>query len=139
MSLLWLLLLPLPILVSFSFGAYERDRGDIHAFCCLGYGIYVIFAIFNFLFIPIVYFFYPETKGRSLEELDVMFAKAHDEKVSPVKMAQLMPKLEGVALERELAHYFGETGHPDGSNDEKVHGPGSDSTTHYNGKPKETT
>ncbi|CDH56854.1 sugar transporter stl1 [Lichtheimia corymbifera JMRC:FSU:9682] len=69
----------------------------------IGYGIYVIFAIFNFLFIPIVYFFYPETKGRSLEELDVVFAKANEENISPVKMAQKMPKLEGAALERELA------------------------------------
>ncbi|KAI9252865.1 general substrate transporter [Phascolomyces articulosus] len=72
----------------------------------IGYGIYVIFAIFNFLFIPIVYFWYPETKGRSLEELDVMFAKANEENVSPVKMAQRMPKLEGSELERELAKYF---------------------------------
>ncbi|KAI7855210.1 general substrate transporter [Circinella umbellata] len=72
----------------------------------IGYGIYVIFAIFNFLFIPIVYFWYPETKGRSLEELDVMFAKANEENVSPVKMAQRMPKLDGNDLERELARYF---------------------------------
>ncbi|KAI9321300.1 general substrate transporter [Dichotomocladium elegans] len=75
----------------------------------IGYGIYVIFTIFNFFFIPIVYFFYPETKGRSLEELDVMFAKANEEKISPVKMAQRMEKLEGAALERELARYFGNT------------------------------
>ncbi|KAI8137993.1 general substrate transporter [Fennellomyces sp. T-0311] len=72
----------------------------------IGYGIYIIFAIFNFLFIPIVYFFYPETKGRSLEELDVLFAKANEDKMSPVKMAKTMPKLEGADLERELARYF---------------------------------
>ncbi|CDS14392.1 hypothetical protein LRAMOSA06561 [Lichtheimia ramosa] len=81
----------------------------------IGYGIYVIFAIFNFLFIPIVYFFYPETKGRSLEELDVVFAKANEENVSPVKMAQKMPKLEGAALERELARYFDDGSSAEGS------------------------
>ncbi|CDS14393.1 hypothetical protein LRAMOSA06562 [Lichtheimia ramosa] len=84
----------------------------------IGYGIYVIFAIFNFLFIPIVYFFYPETKGRSLEELDVVFAKAYEENVSPVKMAYKMPKLEGAALERELARYFDDGSSAEGSHND---------------------
>ena len=35
-----------------------------------------------------------------------MFAKANEENVSPVKMAQKMPKLDGSDLERELARYF---------------------------------
>lgn len=101
----------------------------------LGYGIYVIFAVFNFCFIPIVYFFYPETKGRSLEELDVLFAKAHDEKVSPVKMAKRMPHLEGAALERELAYYF-DNGSSEGSQAEKA--PASTSVSSAdNEKPKE--
>ncbi|KAI8137994.1 general substrate transporter [Fennellomyces sp. T-0311] len=93
----------------------------------IGYGIYVIFAIFNFLFIPIVYFFYPETKGRSLEEMDVVFAKANEEKVSPVKMAQIMPPLEGHELERELARYFDDGSTADGSptDTEKGHRKGS--------------
>ncbi|KAI7855212.1 general substrate transporter [Circinella umbellata] len=72
----------------------------------IGYGIYVIFAILNFLFIPIIYFYFPETKGRSLEEMDVVFAKANAEGVSPVKMAFDMPHYEGHELERELAKYF---------------------------------
>eukprot|EP01113_Clastostelium_recurvatum_P006022 TRINITY_DN12721_c0_g1_i1.p1 TRINITY_DN12721_c0_g1~~TRINITY_DN12721_c0_g1_i1.p1 ORF type:complete len:429 (-),score=66.28 TRINITY_DN12721_c0_g1_i1:29-1315(-) len=35
--------------------------------------IFIIFAVCNFLIIPIVYLFYPETANRSLEELDVLF------------------------------------------------------------------
>lgn len=34
---------------------------------------YTIFAVINFLMIPTVYFFYPETAGRSLEEMDKVF------------------------------------------------------------------
>ncbi|ORY97995.1 sugar transporter [Syncephalastrum racemosum] len=85
----------------------------------IGYGIYVIFAIFNALFIPIIYFFYPETKGRSLEEIDVIFAKANEQGVSPVKMAATMEKLEGAELERELARYF-DNGSSPASTAEKV-------------------
>lgn len=45
---------------------------------------YIIFAVFNFLFIPIIYFFLVETKKRSLEELDVIFAAGGN----PVKEEQ---------------------------------------------------
>ncbi|KAK5165564.1 uncharacterized protein LTR77_009093 [Saxophila tyrrhenica] len=44
------------------------------AFANIGYKTYIIFAIFNFLFVPVLYFFLVETKKRSLEELDVVFA-----------------------------------------------------------------
>lgn len=39
------------------------------------FGCYLFFAIINALFIPTIYFFYPETAGRSLEEIDLIFAK----------------------------------------------------------------
>jgi hypothetical protein len=35
---------------------------------------YFLFAGFNLLWMPIVYFFYPETKDRSLESIDAMFS-----------------------------------------------------------------
>lgn len=77
------------------------------AFANLGYQTYIIFAIFNAAIIPCVYFYFPEPKGRSLEELDVIFASAHADGVSPVKRAAKMPKLEDNALEAELIKYFG--------------------------------
>jgi MFS family permease len=77
------------------------------AFANLQYNTYTMFAVFNAALLPAVYFFFPEPKGRSLEELDVIFAKAHAEGVSPVKMAKNMPKLEGRDLDIEIARYWG--------------------------------
>jgi hypothetical protein len=37
--------------------------------------IHPVFAIFNLVFIPVVYFSYPETANRTLEDLDDYFAK----------------------------------------------------------------
>lgn len=42
----------------------------------LGYKFYVIWTVLNLLFVPIIYFFYPETSSRSLEVIDQMF-EAH--------------------------------------------------------------
>lgn len=57
------------------------------------WGIYLFFALVNFVGIPFAYFFYVETAGRDLEEVDVIFAKAHVEKKWPFQVAQQMPKL----------------------------------------------
>lgn len=35
----------------------------------------MIFAVLNAAFIPMVYFFYPETKGLELEDIPLLFAK----------------------------------------------------------------
>ena len=43
-----------------------------------------MFAALNAFIIPVVYFCFPETAGRSLEDMDVIFALAHKEGVSPV-------------------------------------------------------
>lgn len=62
------------------------------------------FAGLNLLFLPILYFFYPETAGRSLEEIDLIFAKGHEEKLNYVKAAQSLPRLseaEVAAMARE--------------------------------------
>lgn len=36
----------------------------------LQWKFYIIWTVFNFSFLPIVYFLYPETAGRSLEDMD---------------------------------------------------------------------
>lgn len=43
----------------------------------LGWKFYIIWTVFNFSFVPIVYFFYPETADRTLEDLDRYF-REHD-------------------------------------------------------------
>lgn len=39
----------------------------------IGWRYYLMWAIFNFSFIPLVYFLYPETKGLHLEQVDHIF------------------------------------------------------------------
>ncbi|KAF1729513.1 Sugar transporter STL1 [Beauveria bassiana] len=46
------------------------------AFANIGYKTYVIFAVINAFMVPSVYFFFPETKLRSLEEMDAIFKKS---------------------------------------------------------------
>lgn len=57
------------------------------SFANLGWKTYIIYAVLNASFIPIIYFFLVETKGRSLEELDIVFAAPGD----PVKNEKRMP------------------------------------------------
>ncbi|CAG7933256.1 unnamed protein product [Penicillium olsonii] len=57
------------------------------------WGIYLFFALVNFCAIPFAWFFYAETAGRDLEEVDIIFAKAHVEKKWPYRVAQELPKL----------------------------------------------
>lgn len=45
------------------------------AFSSIGYQTYIIFAVINAFIFPVVYFFYPETAYRSLEEMDSIFQK----------------------------------------------------------------
>ncbi|KAF7874001.1 hypothetical protein EAF04_002673 [Stromatinia cepivora] len=43
------------------------------AFNSIGYKTYIIFAVINFVMMPVIYFFYPETAYRNLEEIDSIF------------------------------------------------------------------
>jgi hypothetical protein len=43
----------------------------------IGWKTYIIFAILNAVWVPIIYTFYPETKGLELEDVDRIFAKEH--------------------------------------------------------------
>jgi hypothetical protein len=44
-------------------------------FATIGYRTYIIFAVVNAAIFPIVYLFFPETRYRSLEEMDLIFKK----------------------------------------------------------------
>ncbi|KAJ8486897.1 hypothetical protein ONZ51_g4539 [Trametes cubensis] len=57
------------------------------AFNNISWRTYIVFASLNAFIIPIVYLFFPETAGRSLEDMDVVFALAYNEGVSPVKVS----------------------------------------------------
>ena len=48
----------------------------------IGYKTYIIFAILNAFWVPIIYLFFPETKGLELEAVDHIFAT---ETANPVK------------------------------------------------------
>ncbi|KFY31400.1 hypothetical protein V493_01140 [Pseudogymnoascus sp. VKM F-4281 (FW-2241)] len=66
------------------------------------WGTYVFFAAMNACFVPIIYFLYPETKKRSLEEIDLIFAKGFVENISYVRASKEMPyytdaEVDGVA------------------------------------------
>ncbi|CAJ2506504.1 Uu.00g006340.m01.CDS01 [Anthostomella pinea] len=70
-----------------------------------GWGTYLFFAILNAMFFPIIYFFYPETAGRTLEEIDVIFAKGHGEKISYVKAAKELPHLDANEVQEKAKIY----------------------------------
>ena len=67
----------------------------------INWGTYLLFAALNACFIPIIYFFYPETSGRSLEEIDLIFAKGYLEKMNYVHAAKELPQMD----ESEIAQW----------------------------------
>ena len=71
----------------------------------IGWGTYLFFAAMNACFFPILYFYYPETANRSLEEIDIIFAKGHVEGISYVKAAKELPFLTPEEVEREALRY----------------------------------
>lgn len=41
----------------------------------IGYRTYIIFAVLNATWVPVIYLFFPETKGLELEDVDRLFEK----------------------------------------------------------------
>ncbi|KAL9066973.1 MAG: hypothetical protein Q9161_007217 [Pseudevernia consocians] len=64
------------------------------AFASIKYKTYVIFAVINAFIFPVVYFFYPETAYRSLEEMDSIFRKCRSY-FTLVKIARDEPRRYG--------------------------------------------
>lgn len=77
----------------------------------IAWKFYIIFAVLNFAWFPVIYCFYPETAGLSLEEVDLMFKYRYgkDAKMS-YKEAARMAKEETQALRREAPEKNAEDG-----------------------------
>lgn len=67
------------------------------AFANIQYNTYTVFAIINAFMVPCVYFFFPETAYRSLEEMDEIFHKVHGWQgaFTVVKVARDKPRRYG--------------------------------------------
>ncbi|PGH18867.1 hypothetical protein AJ79_00283 [Helicocarpus griseus UAMH5409] len=85
------------------------------AFETIGYKTYIIFAVINAFIFPTVYFFFPETRYRSLEEMDDIFKKTTNIfNVVPIslkephrydKHGQLKPEyIEDVVRKESVSH-----------------------------------
>ncbi|ODO05042.1 hypothetical protein I350_05655 [Cryptococcus amylolentus CBS 6273] len=76
-------------------------------FANIGWGTYAFFAAMNgIIMFPGLYFFFPETKRYSLEDLDIIFAKAYVEGLDPVKVS-LHPETVPKAGSREAEEILG--------------------------------
>lgn len=70
------------------------------------WGTYLFFAIVNACFLPLIYFTYPETARRSLEEIDIIFAKGYVENIGYVKAARELDFLTDEGVDR-MARVYG--------------------------------
>lgn len=69
------------------------------------WGTYLFFAIVNACFLPLIYFTYPETAKRSLEEIDIIFAKGYCENIGYVKAAQELEFLTDEGIDAKAREY----------------------------------
>ena len=64
-----------------------------------------IFAIINASFLPVIYFFYPETAGHSLESIDLLFSSEsqagefHEEPKTDIQLEEDVAVDKGVELD----------------------------------------
>ncbi|WWC92472.1 uncharacterized protein L201_007430 [Kwoniella dendrophila CBS 6074] len=71
----------------------------------IGAYTFLFFGCINLVFLPFIYIFYPETTGRSLEELDVIFAHAHLTQRRPTLVAAELPKLSDHQIQEMTERY----------------------------------
>lgn len=69
------------------------------------WGTYLFFAIVNACFLPLIYFTYPETAKRSLEEIDIIFAKGYCESIGYVRAAEELPFLTDEDIDAKAREY----------------------------------
>jgi len=60
-------------------------------FDTITYRYYIVYAATNAFIIPVVYFCFPETNGRTLEEMDIIFAQSKTI-LDPPRIARVIPK-----------------------------------------------
>ena len=65
----------------------------------IGWRTYIIFAVFNACWVPCIYFFFPETRGLELEDVDRLFSKTEDLTVLMVGDGKDLEKVERERLE----------------------------------------
>lgn len=71
-----------------------------HAMQNIGYRYYIVYACINLFTFVMVYFFYPETQGRTLEEIDDVFIQSSNV-LQPVKVEKQMAR-NGLALAERI-------------------------------------
>jgi hypothetical protein len=77
----------------------------------LGYKFWIIWAIICFAFIPITYFFYPETANRTLEDIDRFFETNPGVFIHRNKLAvQLHRPVEFIEADERIAGEAGKSG-----------------------------
>lgn len=77
---------------------------------------YIVFAVINAAIVPAVYFFFPETNGRTLEEIDEIFLQSGSV-LDPPRVARRLPRMhiaDGQSVNMNLERQVVEAG------DEKV-------------------
>lgn len=77
---------------------------------------YIVFAVINAAIVPAVYFFFPETNGRTLEEIDEIFLQSGSV-LDPPRVARRLPRMhiaDGHSVNMNLERQVVEAG------DEKV-------------------
>lgn len=79
----------------------------------LGPQFYIIWTVLNALMVPIIWLFYPETAGRSLEQVDIMFEShptarvfKHDSMISRKPIASERDESEDVWVALDELHTF---------------------------------
>ncbi|PVH14126.1 uncharacterized protein CXQ87_002251 [Candidozyma duobushaemuli] len=87
---------------------------------------YLIFAGINFCMVPVFYFLYPETKGRSLEEVDLIFAATPSWKPwKAVKIAYELPfRHETAAVDEENLKAYDDQPYSSSNSSGGLEGPG---------------
>ncbi|CDZ98692.1 general substrate transporter [Phaffia rhodozyma] len=66
-------------------------------FNAIGFWTFILFAVLNFCTLPFIYYWYPETAGRSLEEMDILFSAdsilVHKQEKDLKRIAETDPEL----------------------------------------------